>query len=186
MEFKQEPLTGQEYCLASIKLLPLKNNREGSLILKCGKDDSIGNNLIKATLKIVQQGKEYTINSHETLKVYIDGTPLALELINSFQEPLEEVSNYPVAMPSGGSFMLGTVRDVTRRSMSFFLSIEDLSKMVMAKKVAFEIDSLSSKDSLSLQKYPIILELSADGIEFLEEFKRNYPSKIQTQLGVER
>jgi hypothetical protein len=186
MEFKQEPLTGQEYCLASIKLLPIKNNQEGTILLKCGQDNSVGNNPIKATLKILQQGKEYNINPHETLKVYIDGIPLALELINSFQEPLEEVRNYPVAMPSGKCLMLGTVRDVTRRSVSFFLSIDYLSKMIMAKKVAFEIASSSSNDALSLQKYPIILELSADDLPFLQEFKRDCVSKILTPSGVER
>jgi len=186
MEFKQEPLTGQEYCLASVKLLPIKNNEEGSLILKYGKDDSIENNLIKATLKIVQKGKEYNINPHETLKVYIDGTPLALQLVNSFQEPVDQVTNYSVAMPSGRSLMLGAVRDITRRNMSFFLSKDDLSKMITSKKIVFEISSSSLEDSLSVQNYPIVLELEPDNIPFLQEFKSSCAHTTLTHSGVER
>lgn len=177
MEFKQEPLTGQGYWLASINLLPMKNIEKGSLILKCDKDDFIEKNPIKATLKMDQKGKEYNINSHETLKVYIDGTPLALPLVNSFQEPVEEVSQYPVAMPSGRSLMLGTVREVTRRNMSFFISFDDLSKMIAAKKIVFEITSSSSKDSLPLQKYPIVLDLRTEDIPFLQEFKSSCVKK---------
>lgn len=186
MELKQEPLTGQAYYLGTIKLLPIKNNEGGSLILKCEKEAFVGNNLIKATLQIVQEDKEYNINPHETLNIYIDDAPLALQIVSSFQEPQDAVSHYPVVMPSGTSVFLGRVREITRRNMSFFLPTDYLSKMMAAKKVVFEISSAVSVESPSLQKYPIALELSTEDFAFLQEFKSNCVSNVLNQTGVER
>ena len=139
LEFKEEPLTGHEYCQASIKLLPLKNNEGGSLTLKYGKEDYAEKTGIKATLNIFQRGREDNINPNETLNLFIEGNPLAIQVVNSFQKPLEEVRNYPFVFPSGRVVTLGTVKEVTRKNMFFFLPIEYLSKMITGKKITFEI-----------------------------------------------
>lgn len=186
LEFKKEPLTGQEYCVASNKLLTLKNSEHAELSLKYTKEASAEKAPIKATLYIAQNGREYNINPHEALKLYIDGTPYHLNLINSFQEPLEVINHHSAYLPSGGTLRFGTVKEVTRRQMSFFLPQDYLSKMVAAKRVAFEISSSLNGDSLALQGHPIILELSPENISFLQEFKNKCVNNFLNQSGVDK
>lgn len=64
--------------------------------------------------------------------------------------------------------------------MSFFLTLEYLSKITEAKQVFFEISIPSTESSTALQKYPILLELNPESIEFLKEFQHkcvnNFPN----------
>jgi hypothetical protein len=186
LEFKKEPLTGQEYCVASDKLLPLKNSENGSLSLKYAKGSSVDKASIKATLYIAQNGREYNINPHETFTLFIDGIPYALNIVNSFQDPLEVINHHSAYLPSGATLRFGTVKEITRRQMSFFLPLDYLSKMIAAKRVAFEISSPSTGSSFASQGYPITLELSKEGISFLQEFKNKCINNFLNQSGVDK
>lgn len=181
--FKKEPLTGQEYCVASHKLLTLKNSERAELSLKYTKEASAEKSPIKATLYIAQNGREYHINPHETLKLFVDGAPYPLNVVNSFQEPLEIVTPASVC---GGAVMPGTATEITRRQMSFFLPQDSLSKMTAAKRVAFEISSPATENTVALRGYPIILELNPESISFLQEFKNKCVTNFFNQSGVEK
>ncbi len=183
LEFKKEPLTGEEYCVSSNKLLTLKNSERAELSLKYTKEASAGKSPIKATLYIAQNGREYNINPHETLNLFVDGVPYPLNVLSSFQDPLEIVTPASV---SGRTFMPGTATEITRKQMSFFLPQDALSKMVTAKRVTFEISSSATGNPLALRGYPIVLELNPESISFLQEFKNKCISNFLNQSGVEK
>ncbi len=183
LEFKKETLTGEEYCIASNKLLALKNSERAELSLKYTKEASIQKSPIKATLYIVQNGREYNINPYETLKLFVDGTPYPLNVLNSFQEPLEIVTSASVC---GRAVAPGTATEITKRQMSFFLPQDSLAKMVAAKRVVFEISSPATGNSVTSRGYPIILEINPENISFLQEFKSKCISNFLNQSGAEK
>lgn len=179
LDFKEEPLTGEKYCVASNKLIASKNSETAEFSLKYLKEDFLRKAPIKATLAISQKGREYNINPNEILKLIVDKETYNLDITNSFQVPLEIAESRPISIP-GGTFMLGSIKECTKRQMSFFLTLEYLSKITEAKQVFFEISIPSTESSTALQKYPILLELNPESIEFLKEFQHkcvnNFPN----------
>lgn len=186
LEFKKEPLTGKTYCAIYPKLSALKNSESGSLILKYENEACADKTPIKATLYITQRGRKYNIHPHETLKLYIDDIPYSLNVINLFQEPLEVVDTYSAYMPSGRAISFGTVKEITEKHLSFFLSVDCLTKMVLAKRIVFEISSHSAESSGTPQEYPIILEFSPESTSLLQEFKSKCINNPLNQSGINK
>ena len=188
LDFKEEPLTGQKYCVASNKLIASKNSESADFSLKYTKEDSLKKAPLRATLGVFQKGREYNINPHESLKLIIDGVSYNIDITNSFQNPLEVVTHNPISLP-GGTLMLGSVNELTARAMLFFLSLDYLSKMITAKRVEFEISAPSTENSPNSQGYPIVLELNPESIAFLKDFQdkcvNNFPSQsLPLEVGV--
>jgi hypothetical protein len=173
LEFIKEPLTGDEYCYINPKLLPGKNCDAGSLVLKCPRIVGMSKKAaIKATLNIAHNNRrDYHSNPDEILVLVIDGLRYNLEIINSLKKPLEEVQRHNVALPSGGNFGFGTVNEVTRRKIAFFLSDEILTKASAAKKAHFEITLQTIGKSQIVPDYPIVLMLGSDSLALINDFK---------------
>lgn len=171
LQLQKDSLTGQEYCVSRNPLIASKNNESGILLLKYTKNVSPEKPPIKATLFICQKGRNYHINPHETLAVVIDGCSHVLDISNSFQDPREEVNDYTVSIPSGMPLTFGSVKEVTRRSIAFFMSNKQLAKIAAAKKVFFEITSPATKHLSDSKDYPIILEFSEENIHCIQDFQ---------------
>lgn len=173
LEFATEPLTGQECCTAQHKLFPAMNSHDGEFILKYSKPEGVGQkSAIRGILKIAHYGKrEYNVNPHETLNLFVDGKRYMLDIVNSLKEPREEIgSSNSVYLPSlGGSLSIRPVNEVTRRKISFYLSEDLLSKISAAKAASFEISSFNNASYL--EGYPIILMLKPENISLIQEFK---------------
>ncbi|MGN6670520.1 MAG: hypothetical protein ACTHJ4_03175 [Candidatus Nucleicultricaceae bacterium] len=168
---KKEHLTGEAYCVAKYNLLPIKNSNEAKLSLKYAKEAVTRKSPIKAKLHIEQKGREYKINPHEVCTLMIDGAAHPINIITSFQDPIEVMEERSVALPSGGSVHFNIRKEATIRKASFFLSRELFTKMIAAKKIEFNISPSPKENSPALEQYPIILELRAENIIDLQEFK---------------
>lgn len=169
IQLEKESLTGQEYCVMKTTLTPTQNAQVGVLVLKSTKNPSKPSSL-KATLTIAAEGREYDINPDEVLNLYIDGEKFKLDIIHSFKIAREEVEPYSVYL-YGRSILLGTVKEVTRRAVSFFISQDNLSKILKAKSVLFEITVPVADGKELAQGYPIALELSQENIPSIKELK---------------
>jgi hypothetical protein len=167
LDFREEPLTREKYCVASNKLIPVKNSTEADFTLRYTKDDSLKQAPLKASLHISQNGREYNINSSELLSLIVDGDSYNLPIAHSSQIPLE-VADYNTVAVGAGTMRFGSVSEVTRRKMAFYISVDYLKKILAAKRVTFEI-SLPSSDS---KGYPILLDLNSESITFLKEFEQ--------------
>ncbi|MGL5784730.1 MAG: hypothetical protein ACRCYZ_04635 [Alphaproteobacteria bacterium] len=159
LQFTKEPLTGEGYGVTTHLLLAVKNSESASISFKYAKADSGENAPIQANLCIIQKGREYKINNYETLKLFIDGVPYLLTEVNSLQDPLEIPENYTVCVQPGRTFLFGTIKEIIKRQLSFLISQDHFSKMVAAKRIAFELSS--SQTPLG---YPICLEFSQEHI----------------------
>jgi hypothetical protein len=180
LEFKKEPLTGEEYGVARYPLLSVKNSESASISLKCTREDSGKKVPIQANLCIIQKIRKYKINVHETLKLYIDGVPYTITEVNSIQDPLETPEHYAVYLPSGGRVGFGTIQEITKKQLSFLISQDHFSKMVAAKRIVFELSSGQSSQQNSLE-YPIIVEFGQENISFLQEFKHKCVNNFLNQ-----
>ncbi|MDF3033763.1 MAG: hypothetical protein K0R76_717 [Alphaproteobacteria bacterium] len=184
LEFKKERLTGEEYCITESKLLTVKNSEFAVLSLKYSHGDSEEKAPIKADLYIQQSGREYHINPHETLRLYIDGTPFILTVTSSFQDAVEAPQHHSIFIPTG-TVTFGSIKEITIRQLLFFLPQDYLSKMVNAKRIIFEISSSSTNSSKNLQKYPVLLELNQDSISTFQEFKNKCVNNFLNQPGAD-
>lgn len=183
LEFKKEPLTGEEYCVVKSKLLAVKSSELADFSLKYAKGNAGEKAPIKANLFITQSGREYHINPHETLKLYIDGVPHALTIHSSFQDPREVPEHYSVFVPTR-AITLGSIKEVTVRWISFFLPQDYLTKMVNAKRVVFEISS-DTHNPTDSTRYPIILEITPENISLIQEFKNKCVNNLH-QSGLDK
>lgn len=164
-------LLGQDRCSAKIhRIRPERNADDAALTLKM----EPGNPLkVKGILKTVKGGKrDYTLNPSESLILKIDGNDYPLEVIHSLKDPLEEIKQYNVALPSGRSLMLGRVIEVTRRSITFLLSYELMDKIILATRVSFRIDSPSKEG------YPIVIPFTQENQDTLHKFKITCTPKV--------
>ncbi len=175
LEQGKDTLTGQEYCKAHLtNLRALNKSDHASLLLKNFKQEhkSFVNKPVKATLNITHEGKkDYTINPQETLSLLIDDMRYPLEMVSSFKRPDKVVDNYYVSLPSGGFTVVGNVKDVTNRKISFLLPQELIDQLSGAKSAGFEVSLL--KYSQHAQNYPIIFYLTQEDIKIVQEFKNN-------------
>ena len=171
LEFKSESLTGQRYGTLTSKLIAVKNCEFAELSLKYSKEAAKEKSSLVATLVIDQSGKEYNINPHEQLTLYLDGKPYVLEILNSHQDTREETETYYVSPGPGKMIPFGRVKELTRRKISFLLSADYLSKIMAAKSVTLEISSFSQKTPV-LQGYPIILEFTPENVAALQDFEK--------------
>ncbi|WP_010303993.1 hypothetical protein [Candidatus Odyssella thessalonicensis] len=157
-------LLGQDRCSAKIRRIkPERNADDAALTFKMEPGTPLK---AKGILKIAQAGKrDYTLNPSESLILKIDGNDYPLEVIHSLKDPLEEIEQYNVALPSGGSLMLGRVKEVTRRSITFLLSQQLMDKIILATRVSFRIDSPSKEG------YPIVIPFTQENQDTLQKFK---------------
>lgn len=174
IDVEKEDLTGQEYSKAKIVLVPIKNSKEGELILKYPRGTEQVTS-IKATLKLAHEGRDYRINPHEIVSLDVDGQKQALDIVHSFKEPREE-KEYNSLYINGTSIPMGRVKEVTRRKITFFLSQNSLSSIANAKKVSFDITA-----PLASQDYPILLEISPEDITLIREFTQQHVSPSFTK-----
>lgn len=174
LKLKIDPLTGQNYYLLRVSLIPLKNSEKADLRIKCYETPLTPNSQFKAVLYLTQIGKNYAIDPAEKLILIIDGHPYPLDVINSYNQPNDDVSFTPISCGNRSSFWIGNIKEVTKRKISFYLPTTYLSRMANAKSIFLEINTSAKEDSENFREYPILLELSRENVSFIQSLKEIY------------
>jgi hypothetical protein len=172
VKFKKDDLTGREYCIADIQLTSLKVNEGGLLTIRSAGAPPSNESEIRAVLKLAHHGvREYNLNPDEELSLMIDGDVYALKIMNSSHSPMEEKERGSTYIGSGGgSIVLGSVSEVTRRQIAFFIPRELIVRLASARVARLEINSHNMDSIYRKIKYPILLEFSEINLALAEQF----------------
>jgi hypothetical protein len=159
-------MMGEEHCIATIRGMEVSGADDSELVLK----HQAGSKPLKATLWLIHKGvRDYTVNANETLALVIDEKTCPLEIINSTKDALEDVQYTTVNYAPTASIRLGSVKEVTRRRLTFLLTKADITHLLQAKTAKFQIN-VPPTSAGSSKLYPIVVALKEDNRQSLKEF----------------